>query len=204
MLASFFAQHIRRWRGDVSAAAAVEFVLIAPAALMLMALVVFAGEGLEILRKVTMTTRTLTDLVTQQCDIGPNNPGYPGTACPSSTYTYSQIVGAASLVMVPYSASAMNYAVAEIETNGSTSGSGIQIWCEATASAASLCPAGSASANASASFQTNLATSPYVIFGQVQYSYSPLGIWFPSTALTLTSSIYLLPRIASTVNCSGC
>ena len=203
MPASVFAQQIRNLRGDIRAAAAIEFVLIAPAALMLMALVVFAGEGLEILRKVTMTTRTLTDLVTQQCDIGPSNPGY-ASPCPSSTYTYSQIVGAASLVMVPYSASAMNFAVAEIQTNGSSSGAGTQVWCEATASATALCPAGSATANVAASFQSNLSTSPYVIFGQVQYTYNPLGIWFLNTTLTLTDSIYLLPRINSTVACTGC
>jgi hypothetical protein len=195
-----FSRWARRWRRDISAAAAVEFALTAPAMLMMMAMIVFAGEGFEIQRKVTMTMRTLTDLVTQQCDVGPSAPAY-ATPCPSSTYTYTQIINAACLVMAPYVQTAspctdpnLNFTIAEVQTNGSTSGAGTQVWCKAYNT--SNCPGGT--------FPQNLYTSPDLIYGNVQYIYNPLGLWFQSANVTFSDNYWMLPRINSTVACSGC
>ena len=200
----------RRWRRDIRAVAAVEFAFIAPCMLMLMSLVFFAGEGFEVQRKVTMTMRTLTDMVTQQCDIGPNanSMGYT-SPCPSTYYTYTQIVSAASTVMTPYDPTALQFTIAEIATNGSSAGAGTQVWCKYTAGGAGNCPGGS--------FPSNLSTSTYVIYGMVNYTYNPLGIWFQGASVTFSDSYYLLPRIKPTftslpsnpptgpyVACSGC
>jgi hypothetical protein len=210
-LSVVFGRWTRRWRRDKSAAAAVEFALTAPAMLMMMAMIVFAGEGFEVQRKVTMTMRTLTDLVTQQCDVGPSPPVY-AAPCPSNTYTFTQIINAACMVMAPYVQSVspctdpnLNFTIAEIQTNGSTSGSGAQVWCKAYNT--SNCPGGS--------FPSNLSTSPYLIYGNVQYIYNPLGLWFQSGNVTFSDNFYMLPRITSVspapptanspyVACSGC
>src|SRR5580658_754427 len=101
LLSVVFGSRARRWRRDTNAAAAVEFALTAPAMLMMMAMIVFGGEGFEVQRKVTMTMRTLTDLVTQQCDVGPSPQTYY-SPCQTNTYTWSQIINAACLVMAPY------------------------------------------------------------------------------------------------------
>jgi len=190
-----FGRHTRRWRHDKSAAAAIEFALTAPAMLMMMAMIVFGGEGFEIQRKVTMTMRTLTDLVTQQCDVGPSAPIY-AAPCPSNTYTYTQIINAACLVMAPYVQSAspcsdpnLNFTIAEIQTSPAS-----QVWCEAYNTA--NCPG--------ASFPSNLSTSPNVIYGNVQYIYNPLGLWFQSANITFSDNFYMLPRINTTVACTGC
>ena len=81
----------RFWR-DVRGAATVEFVLLFPVVAGLLACVLFAGEGFEMSRKVTMTVRTLADLASQQTEVGAS----------STAYTYSQILGAAACVMAPY------------------------------------------------------------------------------------------------------
>jgi len=219
-LSLIFGRWARRWRRDKSAAAAVEFALTAPAMLMMMAMIVYGGEGFEVQRKVTMTMRTLTDLVTQQCDIGPNNNpnnalGYTTPPCPSNTYTWSQIISAACLVMVPYvqqtsptcSDPNLNFTIAEIQTNGATSGSGAQVWCNAYNTA--NCPGGT--------FPSNLSTSPYLIYGNVQYIYNPVGLWFQGANITFSDNLYMLPRLTPTpaptptptanspyVACSGC
>ena len=49
---------------DTRATAVVETALILPVALFILALVVYAGEGFAIDRKVTVTARTVTDLIT--------------------------------------------------------------------------------------------------------------------------------------------
>jgi Flp pilus assembly protein TadG len=194
-LLHLLSRQARRWRGDKCAAAGVEFALTAPAMLMMMALIVFAGEGFEIQRKVTMTMRTLTDLVTQQCDVGPTAPAY-ATPCPSNTYTYTQIINAACLVMAPYVQSAspcsdpnLNFTIAEIQTSPAS-----QIWCKAYNT--SNCPG--------STFPSNLSTSPNLIYGNVQYIYNPLGLWFQSANITFSDSFYMLPRINTTVACTGC
>jgi hypothetical protein len=194
-LSVLFGRQAHRWRRDKSAAAAVEFALTAPAMLMMMAMIVFAGEGFEIQRKVTMTMRTLTDLVTQQCDVGPSATAY-ASPCPPNTYTYTQIINAACLVMVPYvqttspcSNPNLNFTIAEIQTSPAS-----QKWCEPNNS--SNCPG--------ASFPSNLSTSPNLIYGNVQYVYNPLGLWFQSANITFSDSFYMLPRINSTVACTGC
>jgi hypothetical protein len=183
---ALFGRQARRWRRDNSAAAAVEFALTAPAMLMMMAMIVFAGEGFEVQRKVTMTMRTLTDLVTQQCDVGASAQTY-WTPCPTNTYSYTQIINAACLVMAPYVQQVspctdpnLNFTIAEIQTNPAT-----QVWCKAYNT--SNCPGGS--------FPSNLAGSAYLIYGNVQYTYNPLGLWFQSANVTFSDSFYMLPRL---------
>ncbi len=188
-----FGGGVRRWRGDMNAAAAVEFALIAPAMLMMMAMIVFGGEGFEVQRKVTMTMRTLTDLVTQQCDIGPNQPTSGGSSsyaapCPSTVYYSTDITAAASIVMTPYDVTPLQFTIAEIQTNGSASGTGVQVWCKNSSAATTYCPG--------ATFPANLSSSAYLIYGHVQYTYSPLGLWFQSANVTFSDSYYMLPRIA--------
>jgi hypothetical protein len=209
-----FGRQARRWRRDKSAAAAIEFALTAPAMLIMMAMIVFGGQGFEIQRKVTMTMRTLTDLVTQQCDVGSTPQAYWNPPCPTNTYTYSQIINAACLVMIPYVQQAspctdpnLNFTIAEIQGSPAS-----QVWCKAHNTA--NCPGGA--------IPSYLAGSAYVIYGNVQYTYNPLGLWIQSAAITFSDSFYMLPRLtpvptsyAATYNgapnngqpyvyCSGC
>jgi hypothetical protein len=196
------AARARRWRSDRRATAAVEFTLISPVAFMMVGLIVFSGESLEVQRKVTMTLRTLTDLVAQQCDIGPGASGVGYAApCPSKYYVYSDIVSAASAVMQPYDPTGLQFTIAEVRTNGSTGGAGAQVWCKYTTGSSGACPGGA--------FPPNLSASAYVVYGNVNYTFHPLGVWMPSLAITFSDSLYFLPRIAPAANppqvaCTGC
>ena len=55
----------RALRDDARATAAVEAALILPIALTMFALLIYGAEAFAIQRKVTLTARTVTDLVTQ-------------------------------------------------------------------------------------------------------------------------------------------
>ena len=170
---------------DARAMATVEFAMVTPAMLSLTALVVFAAQGFELQRKVTLTMRTLTDLVTQQSAIGTTT---------ATSYTYSQILAAASLVMAPYDASQMQMVITEIQTNGTTSGK--VIWSQATGTGATAYTAGS-----SITVPSNLTSPGYLIYGTVSYNYNPLQIFLPSNAITLSDSIYMSPRVSGSIQC---
>jgi len=187
---------IRRWLHESRAAATVEFAFVAPAMLIMMGLIVFAGQAFEIQRKVTLTMRTLTDLVTQQTAI-----------TSSSTLTYTQILNAASLVMSPYCASGttctnLTMVVSEIQTNGSTTGT--VIW-SAQLSGGVVSTISLNSSNNTVSLPSYVEASPYLILGTVSYNYSPLNFsqytsTFTQNAITLTDSIYMAPRVSTCIS----
>lgn len=162
-------------RGSVT----VELALITPVVLMLFAGMVLGGEGLEIERKVTMTMRTLTDLASQQANIGTS----------STTYTYTQILNAASLVMAPYSATSLTMVLSEVSTNGT--GTGAVVWSQATAGGTAL------SAGATVTVPANSTKSSYMIIGTVTYTYNPLNIFFAVGGIPLSNSIALAPVTTS-------
>lgn len=176
----------RRWLRDSRAVATVEFVLVTPAMLMLMAIVVFAAQGFELQRKVTLTMRTLTDLVTQQSDISVAN---------APTYNINQVLAAASLVMAPYDPTLMQMVISEVKVTGATTA--VVQWSKATGTSAVALTAG-----ATVTIPSNLAaTGTFLVLGTVNYNYNPLQILLPSNAITLSDSIYMAPRISGSINC---
>jgi Flp pilus assembly protein TadG len=165
-----------RLRSEPRGSVTVEFAMILPAMLMLLAIVVFAGEGFEIQRKVTLTMRTLTDLAAQQTNIGTS----------STTYTYTQILTAASLVMTPYNSTGLSMVLSEVSTSGN--GTGTVVWSQATANATAL------TTGASVSIPSNLTASSYMIMGTVSYTYDPLNIFFSVGGIPLSNTIAMAPR----------
>ncbi len=170
---------LSRLRTDSRGVAMVEFVLLAPLLLMLLAIIVVGGEGMEIQRKITLTMRTLTDLATQQTNIGTS----------STTYTYSQILNAASLVMAPYSSSDLSMVLSEVVTKGT--GTGTVVWSQATANAVPL------AIGATVPVPSNTIASSYMIIGTVSYTYDPLNILFSVGGIPLTNSIAMAPRTST-------
>jgi Flp pilus assembly protein TadG len=68
------AAHVgRALRDDARATAAVEAALILPVALTMFALLLYGAEAFAIQRKVTLTARTITDLITQTTPTMVNN-----------------------------------------------------------------------------------------------------------------------------------
>jgi Flp pilus assembly protein TadG len=175
----------RRLRSESRGSVTVEFAMILPAMLMLLSIVVFAGEGFEIQRKVTLTMRTLTDLAAQQTNIGTSSP----------TYTYTQILNAASLVMTPYNSTGLSMVLSEVSTGGN--GTGTVVWSQATSNATAL------TTGASVSIPSNLTASSYMVIGTVSYTYNPLNIFFSVGGIPLSNTIAMAPR-ASTGSVACC
>src|ERR1700678_3328623 len=95
----------RRFVRNDRAIAAVEFALILPLMLFIFVGVAQVGAAIEISRKVTLTTRIVTDLVTQNTSV--------------SCSTLETILAASAQVIAPYSASNLSITVSEITTNSS-------------------------------------------------------------------------------------
>ena len=112
----------RFWR-DLTAAATIEFIFLTPVILTMIGLVVAGGEGFELNRKITMVVRTLADLASQQTNIGTS----------SSTYTYTQLLNAASLVIQPYDSSQLSLVLSEVSANGA--GTGVVKWSQGNTAA---------------------------------------------------------------------
>jgi len=176
---------IDRLRSESRGSVTVEFAMIVPAMLMLLSIVVFAGQGFEIQRKVTLTMRTLTDLAAQQTNIGTS----------STTYTYTQILNAASLVMTPYNSTGLSMVLSEVSTSGN--GTGTVVWSQATSNATAL------TTGASVTVPSNLTASSHMIIGTVSYTYNPLNLFFSVGGIPLSNSIAMAPR-ASTGSVTCC
>jgi Flp pilus assembly protein TadG len=90
---------LRRFADDREAVAAIEFALVLPFMLALYIGGVELGDGLAVQFKSTLAARTVADLASQYVSI--------------DNATMSNILGAASSVVTPYSASGMVVAVSE-------------------------------------------------------------------------------------------
>ena len=179
-LAGFAKRRSSPFCRDFTAAATVEFVLLAPVILTMIALVVIGGEGFELNRKITMVVRTLADLASQQTNIGTS----------SSNYTYTQLLNAASLVVQPYDSSQLSLVLSEVSTNGS--GTGVVNWSQGNAAAVANSMV--LTAGATVTVPSNITTAGYLILGSARYNFQPLGIYLPVATFPITDSLYLAPR----------
>lgn len=170
---------LRGFRADSRGVAAVEFALTVPPMLMLLAAIVFGAEGYAIQGKVTQTMLTLTDLTTQQANIGTS----------STAYVYSDILAAASLEMAPYDPASVAIVLSEVTTTGA--GTATVVWSVANSNGSPL-PVGS-----SVNVPAEDASGPIIgnlIVGTVSYTYNPLNIFFTVGGINLSNTITMAPR----------
>ncbi|THD45956.1 MAG: hypothetical protein E7774_06985 [Bradyrhizobium sp.] len=173
-------------RDDARATAAVETALILPVAMTMFALLVYGAEAFAIQRKVTLTARTVTDLITQSTPtmVG----GHPSVAQSS----IDTDLGVSSSVLTPYTAANLSMLATEVLVNADQVTATVQ-WSE---------PYNGATARATGStltLPTGLGTGQqgnYFILGEAFYNYTPMNFFFPLSAMTLHDAIYLTPRQA--------
>ena len=186
-IAEYSRQALRRLNADSSAAAAVEFALVVPVLIAFLAVAVMAGNAYEIQRKVNMAMRTLTDLATQQSNIGTT------LAAPNSAFTYSNLMAAAGLVIAPFDSSNTAMVLTGITTNASTTGT--VAWSVANSHGTAL------GTGAAVPVPTNLTGLTFLVQGTVTYSFAPLGVFYPTGTITLSNTIYMAPRLATVACC---
>ncbi len=167
---------------DRRGVAAVEFALILPVMVLMYVGTVELTNAISVNRKVVATASTIGDLSAQASDI--DDAGMSG------------ILDASSAVIQPYSVSPLKLRVTQlvIDSNGAAKVG----W-----SSARNMVALSRGATFS-TLPTGLATpNTYLIYSEVDYSYtSPVG-QFIQTPISLTETFYLRPRVGSCVKRNG-
>jgi Flp pilus assembly protein TadG len=171
----------RRFRRSERAVAAVEFALVLPLMLFVFVGVTQVGQAIEISRKVTLTTRIVTDLVTQYANV--------------SSSTLSTVLGASAQVIAPYSANNLVMTVSEIYI--SSSGAATVAWSQSLNGTALVCGAKftlPSQLDQSSSYNT------YLIYGQVTYTFTPVLGYKIIGKIPIADQIYMSPRLTNSIS----
>jgi Flp pilus assembly protein TadG len=171
---------LRRFCGDRNGVSAIEFALILPVMVAFYLGSVELGNGLAVKFKTTLAARTVADLTSQYQTI--------------DAATMTQILGAVTSVVTPYSANNMTVIVSEITTINA-SGSATVTWSAANSGNART--VGSPITLPSA-LQT-LPTGTSLIFGEVTYPFNPQFGYVLTGTINMYESQYFYPRKASCV-----
>ncbi len=159
--------------------AAVEFALTLPVLLFVFVGVTEVGEAVSISRKVTITTRTVTDLVTQNSSL--------------SASGLNTILAASAQVIAPYSSSNLSVTVSEIQVD--SKGKATIAWSGSWPNSANALTVGSTFAQ-----PTALDTpSSYLVYGQTSYNYTPVLGYNMIGPITLSDHLYLSPRESTSI-----
>lgn len=189
----------RRFAGNRDGVSAVEFAIILPFMLTLYIGGAEVGDGMAIQFKATLAARTVADL-TSQCGNVTGSNVYCDTANGQAidNTSMSEILGAATQVVSPYSAANMVVTVSEMKVvNGSSTGT--VVWSSSTSGSGRTI-------GSTYSFPTTLQSLPnnpngyyYVIFGEVTYPYTPaMGYVLTGTINIYQNSIFF-PRTSNCV-----
>ncbi len=172
--------------------AAVEMALILPFALMLMSLVVYGGQAYTVQRKVTLGATTVANIFAQ----GNNNGSATITAA-----ELNQILAYPSLILYPYSGTAVEVEVSQllvtVNTNGTATGTVVGSWATSNATARPTGQQLSVDPSIASAFSGS--GNNYVVLGEVQYPFQPTGLYFSVGAITLHDSIMMIPRTAAQI-----
>jgi len=181
----------RRFVRDASGAAATEMAMIAPICLALLGVLTLGRQGFELQGKVALAAHTVTDLVAQ-------TPYQKDPAVAQATeLNQSDLdtdLALSSEIMYPNPSTTLTAVVSELLVN-STNSTGVVVWSEGYNGGAPLAvgtpvPLGSAIMAVGGS---------YLIYAQVQYSFTPLGITQTVGQITLSDSEMLVPRNAAQI-----
>ena len=173
------ARLLAEFRGDGRGTAAIEFALLLPVMLTLYVAGTEISNGIAINRKVTLTARTVTDLVSRASTI--------------STGEMSDILAASMAVIAPYIPNNLTFTVSEIyvDNNGNAKVWGFSCSYQGTprtiGDPVTLPP------------QLTVNNS-YLIWGEAQYNYTPPIAYVISGTLNLKDQIFMSPRMSSSVS----
>ena len=175
--ASYLRRRLAALAGDQRGISAVEFAMLLPLMLTLYLGTVEVSQGIGADRRVTLTARTVADLVSQMSSVS------------NSDMTNS--LNAASAVMAPYPSSNLKVTVSSVTIDAS--GNATIAWSDTLNGTARA--AGSSVTLPSALSVANSS----LIWSEVQYAYKPAIGYVVSGTLTLTDQIYMRPRMSDSV-----
>lgn len=159
--------------------AATEFALILPTALILFTGSLVYGTAIEINRKVTLTARTITDLITQYTSI--------------DSADMTTLLNATAQVMAPFSAASTAVTITEVSTNAA--GVSTVDWSYVLNANSTPKTVGS-----TVTLPTSIdLPNSTVVWGHVSYTYTPTIGYEVTSAIILQDDIYLNPRLSTKV-----
>ncbi len=163
--------------GDNRGVSAVEFAMLLPLMMTLYLGTVEVSQGVGADRKVTLTARTICDLVSQVSSIGNSD--------------MTNALNASSAVMTPYPVSNLKVTVSSVKIDAN--GKATIVWSDTLNGTART-------VGATVTLPTALnVANTYLIWSEVQYTYKPLIGYVVTGTLTLKDQIYMRPRLSDSV-----
>lgn len=175
-------RHAARLKRDNSGMAAIEFVFIVPLMLVIFFGTIELSNGIAADRKVTITARTLSDLVSQNKNV--------------TDLALSNFFTMGKAIMTPYSDTSIKLRVTAVNINGS--GVATVAWSEGSGIA-------KRTVGSTVTVPTGLVVNnTQLIWSEITYVYKPVVGYVMSTAgVTLTDQCYTRPRQSSAVTRSA-
>lgn len=168
---------LARFIHDRRGVSAVEFAMMLPLMMTLYLGSVETSQGIAADRKVTLTAHTLADLATQYTDI--------------TNADMSNILNAASAIMVPYPVASLQAVVSELSINAQ--GQATVVWSDTLNGTAR-------NVGQVVNIPSTLAVpNTYLVLSEVQYSYNPTYGYVLTGALTLSDQMYMRPRQSTSI-----
>ena len=166
-----------RLAADERGVSAVEFAMLLPLMLTLYLGSVEVSQGIGADRKLTLTARTICDLVSQVSSIGNTD--------------MTNALNASSAIMAPFPTSNLKVTVSSVKIDAA--GKATVDWSD--------------SLNGTARTKGSTVTLPAalnvastsLIWSEVQYTYKPVIGYVMTGTLSLTDQIYMRPRVSDTV-----
>jgi Flp pilus assembly protein TadG len=168
----------RSFARDPRGVSAVEFAVLLPLMVTLYLGTVEISQGVSIDRKVTLTTRTVADLVTQSSSI--------------SDSAMTNILNASSKILDPYPTGTLKVTVSAVSIAADKKAT--IAWSDTKGGTAR--PVGQAVTLPNDALAVPNTT---LIWSEVEYLYTPTIGYVVKSAITLSDQIYMRPRLSDTV-----
>lgn len=177
ILARLVTRRLSEFTRDKRGVSAVEFAMLLPLMLTLYLGGVEVSQGISIDRKVTLTARTVADLVAQVASI--------------DTAGINAALGASTAVMAPYPDSSVKVTVSviDIDANGNA-----KIKWSATKNGTARAVGSSVTLPAALNVP-----STSLVWGEASYTYQPSIGYVVTGTMNLSDQIYMRPRLSDTI-----
>ncbi len=182
LMPQWLSRRLSRFAQDDRGVSAIEFALILPLMVALYFGCVEASQGVAIDRKVTLTARTVADLVAQVSTI--------------DTAGIDAALGASTTILAPYSTAnaIVTVSVVNIDKNGDAK----VVWTRSTNGATVRSPG--QSVNVPDALRT---PNTSLVWGETSYNFTPTLTYVMTGPMTLSDQIFMRPRLSETVTKTG-